>query len=479
MMDIQGEISRFPEPGDGNTAQSITPNTLHKTLLEIAHQSLSIPSSYYDNNAEVNRCKNDRGNNERKEERKTTLSPFIIKFEQQPSKSALQLQKELFAFWKSSSTSFNPNRLNVLARFGFESRLQIHAQDIESYDTLVAVNWPTQLDSKSLTVHPPVRVPPHHSIVIRDVPLSWQLPEIQSEIEEQYEIGSVRNIVRLYGRNGNAIPSVRLDASSSSFIATLLKDGYIKIGYSRHIVKEYRLPIRISPPCHNCHELGHFARNCKNSKRCGRCNQQHDGECQNDIKCASCGGQHFSGQSACPIVQRLRADKRQQRPPLPSTTRSYVAAANRLQPSSAKPQSSTSGVPSELQAQLTSINKKLDEVKNTFVDLSEKLSTKVGQLEDRVVNMEESIDVIFSRINYARDMAKIKHMYTKKSIETVLLPVITDIGKTIAGISRSQVSKKEIETICNDAQDALNDLDEEKDKAINGLESKYPLLKFR
>jgi peptidoglycan hydrolase CwlO-like protein len=136
-------------------------------------------------------------------------------------------------------------------------------------------------------------------------------------------------------------------------------------------------------------------------------------------------------------------------------------------------------VPSELQAQLTSINKKLDEVKNTFVDLSEKLSTKVGQLEDRVVNMEKSIDVIFSRINYARDMAKIKHMYTKKSIETVLLPVITDIGKTIAGISRSQVSKKEIETICNDAQDALNDLDEEKDKAINGLESKYPLLKFR
>ena len=332
-------------------------------------------------------------------------------------------------------------------------------------------------DNQPITVHPSIRVPPHHSIVVRDVPLSWQLPEIKNEIEDRYGNGSVRNIVRMYGKDGNPIPSVRLDASTYSYITTFLKDGFVNIGYGRHTVREYRLPIRISPPCFNCYEHGHLARHCKNPKRCSRCSQQHEGECSNEIKCVNCSGHHYPGQSTCPIVQRLRAEKRQQQHQ-PTITYSYAAAANRLQTSSATPQPSTSVIPSELQSQLTSINKKLDEVKHTFLDLNVKLSDKVSHLENRLVEAEKRLDILSSKINYRSEVAGIKHIYTKKSIANVLLPVIIDISKVIAGTARSQASKKEIETICNDVQNAMDELDEEKDAAINELQHKYPLLQF-
>jgi hypothetical protein len=238
--------------------RSITPNTLHKTIIEIVQQTLT-NSSNRNNNEKVNRCINDNVHSERTEKKKTPFSPFIITFQQRPSKLELQLEKELFLFWKKSSSSIDLTQLHVLTRFGYEGRLQIRAQAIESYDTLAVVDWPIHLDNQSITVLPPIRVPPHHSIVVRDIPLSWQFSEIKNEIEDRYGNGSVRNIVRMYGRDGNLIQSIRLDTSASSYISSFLKDSFINIGHGRHAVKEYRLPIRISPPCYNCYEHGYLA----------------------------------------------------------------------------------------------------------------------------------------------------------------------------------------------------------------------------
>ena len=75
-------------------------------------------------------------------------------------------------------------------------------------------------------------------------------------------------------------------------------------------------------------------------------------------------------------------------------------------------------------------------------------------------------------------MAGIKHIFIKKSIQTVLLPVIIDISNALAVASRSQTLKKEIETICDDAQNALLNLDEERDVLIQDLQQKYPFLQF-
>jgi len=117
-------------------------------------------------------------------------------------------------------------------------------------------------------------------------------------------------------------------------------------------------------------------------------------------------------------------------------------------------------------------------VKQTFLDLNVKLSDKVSQLEDRLVKAENRIDILSSKINYRNDEFGIKHLFTKKSIENALLPAIIDISKAIAATTRSQASKKEIENICNDVQNAMQELDEEKDEEIKNLQQRYPLLKF-
>ncbi|CAF0805725.1 unnamed protein product [Adineta steineri] len=416
-MEIQAENSLFPDISEVNKNRSFTPNTLHKTLIEIAQQALK------------------------------------------------------------SSSSIDLTRLHVLTRFGFQGHLQLHAQDVESYDTLVAVDWPTHLVNQPITVVPPIRVPPHHSIVVRDVPLSWQLPEIKNEIEDSYGNGSVRNIVRMYGRDGNPIPSIRLDTSSSSYIVTFLKNSFINIGHGRHAVKEYHLPTRISPICYNCYEHGHLARHCKNSKRCGRCSQQHEGECSNDIRCVNCNGHHYPGQSNCPVVQHLRAEKQKQQHQ-PNITFSYAKAAKRLQPSTTTAQPTTSVITPELQTQLISINKKLDEVKESFLDLNIKISNKVSQLEKRLIDAEEQIDVLSSELNYRYAEQGIKNSSTRNIIVNVLLPAFIDISKAIAATSRNQASRNEVETICNEVRIAMQHSDEQKEGRIIQLQQKYPLLQF-
>jgi hypothetical protein len=478
IMDVQVASTESSEAGGDEKTQLTTSNALHKTLLDIAHHSLRTPTVLETKNkTEFNQCINtDRGNGKRTAKRMTSLSPFTIEFKQQLSKSELQLEKELFVFWKNSSSSFDPNNLNVLARLGSNGRLQVHTQDADSYDKLLAIKWPTQLNDKTVIVHPPARVPPHHSIVIRNVPLSWQLPEIKSEIEERYGNDSVRNVVRMYAKAGKPIPSIRLDATSSLFVNSLLENEFVYIGYSRHIVKKYYPPLLVQPPCHNCHEIGHFARSCTNPKRCGRCSQQHDGECLNEVKCASCGGPHFSGQSSCPVVQRLREEKRQHRP-MPPATSSYAAVtATHPKPSMISSQSSTTVIPYELKAQLDSINQKMDEVKNSFLCLSQKLTTRVVELETRLDEMNNRIDIVSSKFNYVSDVMIIERKYVRNSFDTILLPAIIDLAKVVSSITRSQELKKELETIYTDVRNAMNDETDVREEAIGKLPKKFPLL---
>ena len=112
------------------------------------------------------------------------------------------------------------------------------------------------------------------------------------------------------------------------------------------------------------------------------------------MKCVNCGGHHYPGQSNCPVVQRLRTEKRQLQHQSKSTY-SYAAATSRPQGSLTTSRSSTLAVPSDLHVQLSTINKKLDEVKQSFLELNTKLSDKVSQLEDRLTEVEERL--IYSR----------------------------------------------------------------------------------
>ena len=65
-----------------------------------------------------------------------------------------------------------------------------------------------------------------------------------------------------------------------------------------------------------------------------------------------------------------------------------------------------------------------------------------------------------------------------KSVHGAIVPAIIDIGKVVAAITRNQALKNDIETICNDLQGAVQDIDEEKNAATKKLQQGYPQLQF-
>ena len=111
----------------------------------------------------------------------------------------------------------------------------------------------------------------------------------------------------------------------------------------------------------------------------------------------------------------------------------------------------------------------MDDVKNSYAELSEKLSNRVCQLEDRQVDTDRKLNVLRASTNEMDGIVKSHLTHIRKSIDTVLFPAIVDIGKAVAASSRSQVLKNEIEGICNNAKKALNDLDKETLIVVNGI----------
>ena len=74
-----------------------------------------------------------------------------------------------------------------------------------------------------------------------------------------------------------------------------------------HPVKPYYLPIRINK-CLKCLRHDHTTKSCSHPRLCPKCAEAHSLEngCPNQERCINCGGDHFSGHSACPVVQEKR-----------------------------------------------------------------------------------------------------------------------------------------------------------------------------
>lgn len=94
--------------------------------------------------------------------------------------------------------------------------------------------------------------------------------------------------------------------------------------------------------CHRCQRFGHGMRNCNLIPLCVKCGEKHlSAECKlpkkadlqhvdrnttrASIKCANCSGQHTANYRGCPSrkiyiekLEKMRADRRQQAPPLPA-----------------------------------------------------------------------------------------------------------------------------------------------------------------
>ena len=52
--------------------------------------------------------------------------------------------------------------------------------------------------------------------------------------------------------------------------------------------------------CFHCHRFGHTSKNCKSTKRCGNCGDDHHGDCDRPSHCVNCDGDHAAYDRDCP-----------------------------------------------------------------------------------------------------------------------------------------------------------------------------------
>ena len=103
--------------------------------------------------------------------------------------------------------------------------------------------------------------------------------------KNKFEIPVESKIVKIVPKRGggeNCAFAFYLPKETADFV---LRNQKIFVGLFQCPIERYR------NQCYNCYEFGHFAKNCVNSKKCGKCAADDHlfKYCKNDcVKCVNC-----------------------------------------------------------------------------------------------------------------------------------------------------------------------------------------------
>lgn len=137
--------------------------------------------------------------------------------------------------------------------------------------------------------------------VIAGVPIDLTDDEIRDGLDSEFTVLRVSRLHRF--ANNERIPLARI---SVTFRANQLPDR----------VRLFDCPARILPfvrkvdLCEHCLRFGHRTLNCRGSRRCHQCSEQHEDDqqyerCENPVKCANCKStKHTTAENNCPERKR-------------------------------------------------------------------------------------------------------------------------------------------------------------------------------
>lgn len=138
--------------------------------------------------------------------------------------------------------------------------------------------------------------------VIAGIPTDITDEEIMNEIECEVPVLSVKRLTRTAER----IPTTRI---SVTFRASQLPD-YVRVFYCSSRVRPFYQKLVM---CAKCLRFNHREANCRGSKRCSVCTEQHETteefeNCKRNVRCASCKStEHKTGDAKC--KERVRHEK--------------------------------------------------------------------------------------------------------------------------------------------------------------------------
>lgn len=134
---------------------------------------------------------------------------------------------------------------------------------------------------------------------IRHVPLQYTEEQLTEYLREA-GVTSARRQTRYIRQEDGTVESRPVRSVILQFRNDRPIPERVYLGFTSHPVEEYLGPAR---RCYNCQRFGHLAKNCRGTRRCKICAEDHDHKDCKSIrqpKCANCNGPHTASFSGCP-----------------------------------------------------------------------------------------------------------------------------------------------------------------------------------
>ncbi|CAF4029044.1 unnamed protein product, partial [Adineta steineri] len=205
---------------------------------------------------------------------------------------------------------------------------------------------------------------------------------------------------------------VKLELTCPNVRDKLLNDRRILINHISYVVAEFLAPAHVLI-CSKCMALGHFQKQCSQTKEtCRTCSEVVDNMknhiCSKIEKCTHCQSNHKSSSLKCPVVKAYRTELTRKllhlnNPPaatvdINNIMQNYMYKSSNFTPPPVSYASAlNSTINSTINPMINPMMKKLDELMNTMSDMKNQLASfevKQNTIEQFIIAKQEGDDLI-------------------------------------------------------------------------------------
>ncbi|CAF1525321.1 unnamed protein product [Adineta steineri] len=341
------------------------------------------------------------------------FSPFVLQFKS-GKVTVTQVKDELIRHYKTVHhidihvlncrlirSSSNINQYNIL----------IYVKDVISFSFFLNhEHWPKLFGNESYILSSLPSIPPQLSVIIKNVDINIDYDEFCEVIRDKFP--QVKNILRLKNKFQNDIKMIKLEFTCPNVRDKLLNDRRILVNHISYDVAEFLAPAHVLI-CSKCMALGHFKKQCPQTKEtCRTCSELVDDIkkhiCSKIEKCIHCQLNHKSSSLKCTVVKAYRAELTRKllhmNNPRAATVdtnnimKNYVyKSSNFIPPPVSYASAINSTINSTINPMINPMMKKLDELMNTMSEMKNQLASfeaKQNTIEQFIIAKQEGDNLI-------------------------------------------------------------------------------------
>lgn len=260
--------------------------------------------------------------------------------------------------------------------------------------------------------------PASQHVVLHDVPNFLDEEDILDKLEEQYG-ENIEKVVRMKSKKtGKDTPMVRIMCKNDHTAISILSNGITLCGAVLKGEKAWTTP-KITR-CYRCQEVDHTQHDCKKTRKCGKCAEEHNTEnCpttdKTEWRCANCNGTHGVWYHGCPCnidhIRELRIRENIIPGPVNVATATERATNTFPAPSqmtqtfatmtSGNPPQASASAPTYDQSTLVSI---IEDLKKTMVTMEKNFTAQIKTLTEEMKTLRDENARLTQQLGIQKDL---------------------------------------------------------------------------